>query len=469
MRFERLAQVTEVLGVTPVAAESTAERRIIGFSSDSRKISEGEVFIALSGENFDGHDYVGAAAGKGAAAAIVSKEWVALNSEISPAIPLIPVDDPLAAYGVLAREHRRSFRYPVVAVAGSNGKTTTKELIGAVLAKKYSVHRTTGNLNNLIGVPATMLQMNETHGAAVVEIGTNAPGEIATLCEILEPTHGIITNIGREHLELLGSIEGVAEEEGALFDYLEASGGLSFVNVDDAQLARISGSLPRRITYAIDNGADVRGKVRGLDESSSPTVEVEARGETIVAKLRLPGLHSAINAVAAAAVGTELGVPLEAIREALEGFQPLVASSGYARLAPVRAANGATVLNDTYNANPDSMLVAFATVAAMPKPDGGRKLLVLGDMRELGASSETEHRKLGEEIARIDAIDEVYLCGAEMRHAHEAIAGGRLRSHIFDDKRELIEALRASLQPSDIVLVKGSRGMKMEEVVGALV
>jgi UDP-N-acetylmuramoyl-tripeptide--D-alanyl-D-alanine ligase len=455
----RLSEVAKLLGVD-LAVD---DREVNGFSTDSRSIEPESVFVALRGENFDGHDYVEASAGKGAVAAIVARDWAAGHDV---PIPLLVVDNPLAAYGTLARAHRKRFSYPVVAVAGSNGKTTTKELISAVLKRHFEVHHTTGNLNNMIGVPATMLRMEAGHTAAVVEIGTNSPGEIEQLCRILEPTHGIITNIGREHLELLGSIEGVAEEEGALFRYLDANGGTAFVNYDDMQLVRISGGLKRRVTYGTTGEADVRGRVLEMNENFAPVVEITAGGKSFTVNMKLPGLHSATNAIAAAAVGVSLGVPADLVRDALEAFEPLVGHSGYARLAPVRSASGALILNDTYNANPDSMLVAFRTIEAMSAR--GRKILILGDMRELGASSIAEHRSLGQEIGKVEGIDSVYFVGTDMKHAHEALHGAKVASHHFSEKMALIGAVRREVREGDVVLVKGSRGMKMEEVVAAL-
>lgn len=459
MPFNTISEVAAA--VVGAEIRGDASPRVSGFSTDSRTIKPGEVFIALRGENFDGHAYIDDVAAKGAAAAVVERAWSGRAD-----IPLIVTDDPLKAFGQIAREHRRTFEHPVVAVAGSNGKTTTKELVAAVLSKRFGVLKTTGNLNNLIGVPTTMLRIDPSHSAAVVEIGTNMPGEIEQLCEILEPTHGIITNIGREHLELLGSIEGVAEEEGKLFRYLESTDGVSFVNADDAQLRRVA-SMGRTTTYGFREGVDVRGEVQRLTETGTPVVRVEAGNEKSVITMKLPGIHSATNALAATAIGLHFGLSLEQIRTALEEFEPLEGASGYARLAPVRAEGGALILNDTYNANPDSMVVAFETLSAMTLGAGGRRIVVLGDMRELGASSAEEHTRLGEEIARAK-LDGAYFYGTEMKRAHDALAKSATTSQAFDDKSALIDALKRELLPQDVVLVKGSRGTKMEEVVAAL-
>lgn len=468
MRLRTLADIVNNASSARFAGTADPARtEIRGISTDSRSIAPGELFIALKGENFDGHNFVEGVRERGAAAAVVSSEWA---KDHQSQLPLVVVPDPLAAYGELARAHRRSFSFPVVAIAGSNGKTTTKELVAAVLSRKFNVLKTTGNLNNLIGVPATMLRLSEQHTAAVVEIGTNTPGEIEKLCAILEPTHGVITNVGREHLELLGSIEGVAEEEGALFRYLDAQGGMAFVNCDDEQIRRLAEKLQKKTTYSLCGNADVSAEVERVTELGSPVLRLEhGEKDRAIVTLRLPGTHSATNALAATAVGVHFGLSFEDIRSVLEEFEPLQSSTGYARLAPIRAKNGAVVLNDTYNANPDSMLVAFNAMRAIPLREGGRRIVVLGDMKELGGSSNEEHRALGRAIATDAAIDAAYFFGSEMRLAYEATQGSAVKGHSFTDKPALLAQLQKDIQPNDLVLVKGSRSMKMEEVVAALV
>jgi len=464
------------------AGSRTARRSVVGFSTDTRSLKKGEVFIALIGESFDGHRFLDVAEERGAPAAVVARswmdEWVAKHGVWSPdRLPLIVVDDTLAAYGRIAAAHRESFDIPVIAVAGSNGKTTTKELVADLLATKHNVLRTEGNLNNLIGVPAMMLRMRKEHTAAVIEIGTNTPGEIAMLAEILRPTHGIITNIGREHLELLGSIEGVAREEGALFEYLAATGGTAFVNIDDRHIASMGRRLPKRITYGMTRRADIAGKRGALNPFGAPSLEITDQRKSdpkpMALQLQTPGQHTAGNALAAAAVALAFRIPAREIKRTLEAFAPPIYKGGYARLAPMTAPSGARVLNDTYNANPDSTLAALRALAAVKPARGGRRIAVLADMRELGASSAAEHRGLGEEIASMPRIDLVLFHGAEMKRAHKALAAhasaGAARSLHFAEKAKLIEALRSTLTPRDILLVKGSRSMRMEEVVKAVV
>lgn len=474
MRINTVRDLLEVLGDDArfIGTAPALRRTVRGFSTDSRSLNKGEAFIALAGENFDGHSFIGMAIGRGASVALVSRAWLDRQSEM-PALPLVAVEDTLTAYGTIATAHRSAFTMPVIAIAGSNGKTTTKEILADLLAIRHNVLRTEGNLNNLIGVPAMMLRMREEHTAAVIEIGTNMPGEITKLCGILRPTHGLITNIGREHLELLGSIEGVAREEGALFEYLAASGGTAFVNLNDPHIARMGKALPRKVTYGRSAKADIGGATGKLDATGAPALELTDRrkgsAKIHTIQLRTPGLHTAQNALAAASVALAMRIPVGEIVRALERFQPHVYTSGYARLAAMKSSGGATVLNDTYNSNPDSTLAALATLAAMKPGRGGRRIVVLADMKELGGSSAEEHERIGGAIGRMKKIHLAFFHGDEMRRAHQAAtAGADNASFFFAEKGELAGALRSMMTPADIILVKGSRGMRMEEVVRAL-
>jgi len=466
----RAEAATEAAAQPQFVGPAAALRRSVrGVSTDTRSLKKGDAFVALAGENFDGHSFIRTAAERGAAVAIVANVWDHERERNPAPLPVISVADTLAAYGWIARAHRLQFRVPVVAVAGSNGKTSTKEMIADVLATRYNVLRTEGNLNNLVGVPAMLLRLDESHTAAVIEIGTNMPGEIERLCQILRPTHGIITNIGREHLELLGTIEGVAHEEGALFRWLAANGGTAFVNLDDRNVARLAKGLPTSTSYSLRKPADVRGTAGRLNESGVPSLAIQIGQQQWPIALQTPGLHTATNALCAAAVGLALKVPPTKLKRALESFRPPEYRSGYARLAMVKSANGATVLNDTYNANPDSTLAALQTLRALKPGRGGRRIAVLGDMRELGASSAAEHNGIGEAVATMGIAHALFL-GTEMKHAYRAVvaANSKTVAQHFTEKMELIAVIQALLAPNDVVLVKGSRGMKMEEIVKAI-
>jgi UDP-N-acetylmuramoyl-tripeptide--D-alanyl-D-alanine ligase len=473
-----MTTIGELLDAIPhlhyTGTAASRRRKITGFSTDSRSLTTGEIFVALIGENFDGHDFIGVAAERRAAAAVVSRNRLADRALTDSPLPLIYVDETLTAYGQIATAHRTRFKYPVIAIAGSNGKTTTKELVADVLAVRYNVLRTEGNLNNLIGVPAMMLRMRAEHSAAVIEIGTNMPGEIERLCDILRPTHGLITNIGREHLELLGSVEGVAEEEGALFRYLAAHDGTAFVNLDDPYIAAMAKKLTKRVTYGRINRAEIVGKIGKLDAFGAPMLHVaDVRKEEPKAfdvQLKTPGKHTAANALAAATVGLAMKVAPTKIRRTLEAFEPRIYKAGYARLAPMRAANGARILNDTYNSNPDSVRVALETLRSIRPERGGCRIVVLGDMKELGKASRMEHEAVGRAIGETSGIDIAMFYGDEMRRAHRTLenAGSSVRSFHFASSDSLAQALEAMLAPQDIVLVKGSRGMKMEAVLPIL-
>lgn len=425
-----------------------------GVSTDSRTVAPGDLFVALRGQNFDGHQFIKDVLAKGALGAIVESSWAAKN--LTPGGLLI-VEDSTRALGALAYLHRKKFMIPLLAIAGSNGKTTTKDMVAAVLGMKYRVLCTQGNLNNHIGVPHTLLRLDESHEVAVIEIGTNHPGEIAMLCNILKPTHGLITTIGREHLEFFGTVEGVAKEEGVLFDRLGSlKEGVGFVNAGDPLAKQAATPLKHKVTYGLGvRGADVRGKIAGLSEIGCAVLEfVGGRMQKPArVELAIPGEHNALNALAAAAVGLSFKVPAAKVRQALEAFRPA------SKRMEVKNVHGIIIFNDTYNANPDSMLAALKTLAAAKVT--GKRIAVLGDMRELGSAGGVEHEAIGKEAARL-GIDYVLTYG-ELAKRISAGAGGRFAVH-YEQKNMLAEYLLELVAPGDAVLIKASRSMKLEDV-----
>jgi UDP-N-acetylmuramoyl-tripeptide--D-alanyl-D-alanine ligase len=307
----------------------------------------------------------------------------------------------------------------------------------------------------------TLFGLTRNHEAAVVEIGTNHPGEIAALCRVLKPTHGLVTNIGREHLEFFRTIRRVATEEGALYEYLRRSGnGTALVNADDPWVLARAGGLRRTLKYGFDGrGLTVKGTIIDTDVHGCVSFRFahrKARRGTTV-RMAVPGTHNAANALAAATVGLALGVPAAGIRKALVSF-----SAVKNRMQVIRSA-GIVILNDTYNANPDSMMAALQTLVTMKAK--GKRIAVLGDMREMGEASEQEHRSLGREIARL-GIDYLLTVGSQARHIHDG-AEVKMKFH-YDQKNVLAEYLLELVSPGDLVLVKGSRGMMMEDVIGFL-
>ena len=428
-----------------------ADIAVNGVSTDTRAIAQGTLFVALAGERFDAHDFLDQAVAAGAAALLVA------NAALVPAgIPAVVVDDTRLALGRLAAAWRARFTLPVIAVTGSNGKTTTKEMIAAILKAAYgaAVLSTRGNLNNDIGLPLTLLGLSPAHRAAVIEMGMNHPGEIAYLAPLGAPTVALVTNAQRAHLEGMGDLDEVAREKGAIFSGLPAD-GVAVINADDAYADAwrgMAGGRPVR-TFAIDHPADVRATVRqhGLEMA----LDLQApEGEAAIV-LRVPGRHNARNAVAAAAACLAAGVPLAAVVAGLEGFAGVKG-----RLQRRVGKSGAEILDDTYNANPDSVRAGIDVLATTI----GRKILVLGDMGEIGEASGQYHDEIGG-YAKSQGVDLLYALGEATKAAVRNFGEG---ARHFCNVEKLIAALDKEADPETTVLVKGSRFMKMERVADAL-
>lgn len=450
-----------------------------GVSTDTRDISEGALFVALVGENTDGHDRIAEAIEKSASAVVCHQSWAESNKEILNDTPYIIVNDTLRALGDIARHHRRRFDYPVVAIGGANGKTSTKEMTASIMAQKYNVLKTYKNFNNQIGVPLMLLQMNNEYNALVLEIGTNEPGEIAILSAIAEPTHGLITNIGREHLEQLINLDGVEMEETFLFGYLHKQGGTSFINIDDSRLKRYAAIIDKKVSYSAMNAPDteaneeskgyglIGGEIKcdvnaeiSLNAELKPSISLKYKDRKVEVHLNTIAYTSGLNAVAAAAIGFDLGLSDEEMKKGLESYKP-DDSSGYGRML-LEKAGGISILNDSYNANPESMTAALNTIGAMET--NGKKYAVLADMLELGEAAEKEHIDIIKYAA--GKADMIYLTGAEMKKAISKIGpSGFAHIQYFADKDGLADELLNSINDRDVLLVKGSRGMRMEKIV----
>jgi UDP-N-acetylmuramoyl-tripeptide--D-alanyl-D-alanine ligase len=436
--------------------EKNLSRAVAGVSTDSRLLKQEEVYFALAGENHDGHDFVTAVFQKGALAAVVKKSWWEKNKSRLENRAVFVVEDTLRALQEASHFYRLKFSLPVLGLTGTNGKTTTKEMTAAVLSQMGSVCKTTGNLNNHIGVPLTLFNLQNEHQTAVVEMGGNHFGEIARLCEIAAPQLGLITNIGRGHLEFLGGLEGVARMKMELFNSLPAD-GVAFVNLDDPLIVKHSARLKSKVTFGFTDEAKVRGRRLEPDKFGFPRMEVESE----IFTLNLLGNHNLLNALAAAAVGLEFGISLKKIKEALEN----VAVPG--KRLEITRRNHILILNDSYNANPDSTLAALAILKEMNVT--GKKIFVFGDMLELGEAAAAEHAKIGVALSGFGV--DLFLAYGPL--AAEAVAAAqksksKIFAQHFSDKQTLIAELKKSLSAGDALLVKGSRGMKMEEVVEAL-
>jgi UDP-N-acetylmuramoyl-tripeptide--D-alanyl-D-alanine ligase len=426
-----------------------------GVSTDTRTVERGMVFVALRGQSFDGHAFIPEAVARGAEGVIVDVDG---SGKVPPHIQSLVVDDTTAALAQLARRYRDKFDIPVLAVGGSNGKTTTKDMIAHVLGKRYAVLATQGNLNNQIGVPKTLFTLDRNHEIAVIEVGTNHPGELQQLCRTVRPTHVLLTNIGHEHLEFFGSLEGVAAEETMLWRWAgKTEIPTVFTNDDDPNIRRAATGLRKRVPYGfVRRSARVCGSSLRLNERGC--AQFRFRGgrmqKPVSVTLEVPGLHNAHNALAAAAVGLTFHVPSSGIADALQDFQ---ASSKRMEALQI---GGIQVLNDTYNANGDSAIAGLETLAAMTTT--GKRIAVFGDMLELGPLSASEHARVGTRASEL-GIDYVLTYGTWAEHLSRAAAG--CQTVHYDQKNILAEYLAELLGPGDVVLIKGSRGMAMEDIL----
>jgi len=455
-----VSEVLKATGGRLVFGNDTTPIR--GISTDSRSVQEGELFVALSGQRYDGHQFVEAASEKGAAAVLASE---ALTS-MAPPDPQegqcwIAVPDTLKALGDLAAFRRRQSNVSVVAITGTNGKTTTKEMTAAVLGRSFSVLKTPGNFNNLVGLPVTLFRLDKDHEWAVLELAMNRPGEIGRLARICGPQIGVITNIGAGHLEGVKDIEGVMKAKGELLEVLGEE-GTAVLNIDDRRICQLAEQYDGRvISFGIDSSAEVWGTPVSHSRSSS-SFDLCWYDESVRVSLGIPGTGSIYNALAAAAVGYRLGISMEEVKKALEAVVPLPG-----RMETLMLPGGIHVINDTYNANPASMALSVHTLQSLK--GNGRGIFVAGDMMELGDHAVRAHRELGVLITRAGTTH-LYATGEFAEALTEGATGaGMDPKRIFIGNHEdIVAQLGTILRPGDWVLVKGSRRMAMERVVEGL-
>ena len=441
-------------------------QEVCGVSTDSRTVQAGNVFVALRGERFDGHGFLDDAVRRGAACVVVSHnaclgETLAAPHGAHPSV--IGVANTQQALQDLATAHRRTFQGSVVAVTGSNGKTTVKEMTASVLQSWLATHKTSGNLNNHIGVPLAVLGLDLQERVLVLELGMNRLGEISRLCEIARPDVGVITNIGLAHLGGLGSVEAIQQAKGELTASLH-SRGVAIVNADDPRtLALGRQSAARLMTFGQSQGAEVRGWVSDNLGLAGTRCCVVLGGEKHDVWLRVPGTHQIMNALAAAAVGMTFYVPEERILWSLQRYRGV-----HGRLAVRRGRDGIWLIDDTYNANPQSVRVAVSFLAGVPGT--GRRIAVLGDMLELGERGPALHREIGSVVSSANIHTLVTLGPAAQCIAHGAHQAGMDCRHIYhtQSQQEVLDLLKEILQPRDVILLKGSRGMAMERLAEAL-
>jgi UDP-N-acetylmuramoyl-tripeptide--D-alanyl-D-alanine ligase len=435
---------------------------LAGVSTDTRTLGPGSLFVALRGEKFDAHAFLAEAAAKGAAAAVVAEAWAAGAPE---PLPLLAVGDTLRALGAIAHHHRRRFRIPVVGVTGSNGKTTTREMIAAILATRGKVLKSEGNLNNEVGVPLTLFGLEASHEAAVIEMGMNHPGEIARLAAMTEPQVGVVTLAAPAHLEGLGTVDAVADAKAELYQGLPA-GGIAVANADDARmLKRAQASGRRVVTFSGARGR--RGDVVVLEVLSQGDDGLRfvlgiGNREVPIHIPALVGAHNAANAAAAAAVTVSLGCTDREIARGLAEVRPVGR-----RLRLEKLPSGVELVDDCYNANPASMSAALRTLQDLARGGGRRALAALGDMLELGSFEAEAHRNLGAEAAAA-GLARLAAFGPRSRGTADAARAAGLEVFHTEDMAALVAWAKDALRPGDVLLVKGSRGMKLERLVEAL-
>jgi UDP-N-acetylmuramoyl-tripeptide--D-alanyl-D-alanine ligase len=439
----RLGEAAAALG----GRASGGDALFTGVSTDSRSLREGDLFVALRGERFDGHGFIKAAAAAKAAAAMVDSGY---RGEYP--LPALVVNDTKRSLGDLARYWRARFAPALVGIAGSNGKTTVKEMLAAVFRKhanESAVLATRGNLNNDIGLPLTLLGLHHLHRWCAIELGMNHKGEIAYLAGIAQPTVALVNNAQREHLEFMNSVEEVAAENASLYEALAAD-GVAVINADDAQAAffRSRAGKRRTVEFGLEHGAAVTARFQ-LERLSS-AIRLRTPAGEADATLAIPGLHNVRNALAAAACAHAVGITASTIAAGLTAFRPYAG-----RLQVKQAMGGATVIDDSYNANPDSVRAAIDVLASCPAPTA----LVLGDMGEVGEHGKHFHREVGE-YARAKGVTQLLGMGEATRDAVAAFGTG---AQHFVAVEELLSQIQAKT-----ILVKGSRFMKMERVVAAL-
>jgi UDP-N-acetylmuramoyl-tripeptide--D-alanyl-D-alanine ligase len=426
-----------------------SDGEIAGVTTDSRQAGPGDLFVALRGDRFDGHDFVAQVADAGAAALLVSRE-------VDTAVSCLQVADTERALGLLGAYNRSAYQGPLVAITGSSGKTTVKNMVAAVLSQKGNTLATEGNFNNEIGVPLTLLRLEPSCDYAVVEMGAAAVGDIAWLCELGRPSISVLLNVMPAHLEGFGSIERVAQAKGEIYDRLTAE-DVAIINSDQqwAEDWRRRAREARVIDFSCRRDAAVRlleSESHGLAGSK---ITVETPGGVVRISLAMPGEHNVSNALAAIAVGIACELSLEEIRRGLESVRPVAG-----RLSAQRAPSGALVIDDCYNANPGSVRAAIELLVQ----ESGVHILVLGAMRELGENSEQFHRECGE-YASESGVERLVGVGAELREAVHAFGEG---GSWYASCEEAVDALAKELSEEYVVLVKGSRGARMERVLQGL-
>jgi UDP-N-acetylmuramoyl-tripeptide--D-alanyl-D-alanine ligase len=426
-------------------------------SIDSRNIGSNCLFVAIKGERLDGHNFIKDALQNGAKALLINKKELGRMDEVT--VPFVTVDDTTKALGELASIWRSKLKTKIIGITGSAGKTSTKEMLAVILNEKFNVNKTQSNNNNHIGVPLTLFSTNDKHNVAVLELGTNHFGEIKYTSDIARPDYGLITNIGSSHLEYLKNKKGVLKEKSSLLDSTDLNKGVVFINNDDPLLKGITKYYKKTVTYSLKGEADIKGKISGYTPDGKAIVEITFKTKKLKIDLPLYGEQNVMNLIASVAVAFTIGLSRE---EILNGIKKLKAVE---KRLNVRRINNIILIDDTYNANPESMRYAVQLLNKISVYD--RKIAILGDMFELGEDAHALHSALATVIVK-NKISEVYTTGKLMKNLYTELDGTNTIKKHFPDKNKLAAFINSINLSDSVILVKGSRGMQMEEFVNVI-
>lgn len=419
---------------------------------DSREVEKNSIFIAVKGLKFDGHNFINEAVSNGATTVIINEKKLDQFDDLN--VTIITVKDTTKALGHLASLWREKLECKVIGITGSTGKTSTKDILAALLSTKFSVNKTIANNNNHIGVPLTILSTKKKHDFLIAELGTNHPGEIKYTADILQPDFALITNIGDSHIEFLKNRKGVLKEKGNLFKAAKQRKGILFVNKDDKLLSGYEKGYKKRITYGINSKANVKAKVLGYDKKSRAEVKLNYNSSTFKVKLPIYGIQAVMNYLAAVSIALEAGLTKKELKTATKKLRGTIG-----RLNVIEFEHF-TIVDDTYNSNPESTISALEMLRHYSSRK--RKIALLGDMFELGKKKDELHKKLAAEVKK-NKVDELYTIGPAMRKMNYNIVNNGIAKKHFNKRETLKKFLSGFDKENSIILVKGSRGMKMEE------
>ncbi len=447
-------QHNTIASLPDVTIKGVFETPITGVSIDTRSLNAGDLFVAFIGSQVDGHDYIPKAISRGASAVMASTEWDGCE-DWEASIPLIMTSDPVKSLAELATAHRKLFDIPLIAITGTNGKTSTKNLLSHILGKRYSVLSTDGNFNNHIGLPITLLNLNKTHDLSVIEMGASKKGDIEYLCDIAQPTQGLITNISLAHTEFFHDLDTIQSTKGELFCYLVSHGGRAYINMDDTRVAQEGVKCTNPVRFGFNLGNELNFSMLGPDKRGCYTLHFDG----FSAQLPHPGKAIALNAAAASTIALQNGIRYDHLVAALEDYPGESGRMQHQRVGHV------DFYNDAYNSNPASALAGFETISDMQV--SARKILVFADMLELGSLSESAHIDAAVQMIA-SGFDHIILLGQEVKHTADHLNNQSFSAYQYSaDSTEAIQFFLNEVTDGDLIYLKGSRGMQLEAFITA--